>query len=237
MSLTMCQLAPNPKGVIMRIISKFIAMAGLGLFGLSQQASAAVLYDNGPLLGLSNSIYSVYSTADSFTLSQDSVVTGVNFNVWFIPGDTFFSVDFGITNTPYTYADNGTASVTLGPGFAGSPTLPNGATEGAAASFLVGSIPLAAGTYYLVLSNAVTAFNSVIYWDLNYGPSFGYQCSNGGLANVYCGGASGSNSFQIIGQAVTPLPSTWTMMLIGFVGLWFFTYRGSKKNAATLGAA
>jgi hypothetical protein len=34
-----------------------------------------------------------------------------------------------------------------------------------------------------------------------------------------------------------PLPSTWTMMLIGFVGLGWFVYRGSKKNAAALTAA
>jgi hypothetical protein len=36
--------------------------------------------------------------------------------------------------------------------------------------------------------------------------------------------------------AATPLPSTWTMMLIGFVGLGFFAYRGTKKNSAALAA-
>ena len=35
----------------------------------------------------------------------------------------------------------------------------------------------------------------------------------------------------------TPLPSTWTMLIAGFVGLGFFAYRGSKKNAAALLAA
>ncbi len=35
----------------------------------------------------------------------------------------------------------------------------------------------------------------------------------------------------------TPLPSTWLMLLSGFVGLGFFAYRGAKKNAATLAAA
>jgi|NGEPerStandDraft_6_1074524.scaffolds.fasta_scaffold73025_1 hypothetical protein len=29
----------------------------------------------------------------------------------------------------------------------------------------------------------------------------------------------------------TPLPSTWLMLLSGFVGLGYFAYRGSKKNA------
>jgi len=36
---------------------------------------------------------------------------------------------------------------------------------------------------------------------------------------------------------VTPLPSTWIMLLSGFVGLGFFAYRGTKKNTAALAAA
>jgi hypothetical protein len=211
---------------------------------LSQQASAAVLYDNGPILGDINSIYSVYSTADSFTLSQNSVVTGVSFGVWYIPGDTLLSVDFGITNTPYTYADNATASVvTLVNEYNDPPFISpnNGASSGGIASFSTGNIALAAGTYYLVLSHAVDAFNTIsegpsFYWDLNYGPSFAYQCTEGGLPDVNCGGASGSNSFQIDGYAsTTPLPSTWLMLLSGFVGLGFFAYyRGSQKNTPTI---
>jgi hypothetical protein len=34
----------------------------------------------------------------------------------------------------------------------------------------------------------------------------------------------------------TPLPSTWTMLIAGFVGLGFFAYRGTKKSAAALAA-
>jgi hypothetical protein len=37
--------------------------------------------------------------------------------------------------------------------------------------------------------------------------------------------------------SATPLPSTWLMMLSGFVGLGFFAYRGTKKNIAALAAA
>jgi hypothetical protein len=35
----------------------------------------------------------------------------------------------------------------------------------------------------------------------------------------------------------TPLPSTWTMLIAGFVGLGFLAYRGTKKNTAALAAA
>ena len=34
--------------------------------------------------------------------------------------------------------------------------------------------------------------------------------------------------------AATPLPSTWLMLLSGFVGLGLFAYRGTKKNAVAL---
>ncbi len=35
----------------------------------------------------------------------------------------------------------------------------------------------------------------------------------------------------------TPLPSTWTMLIAGFVGLGFFASRGTKKSSAALAAA
>ena len=35
----------------------------------------------------------------------------------------------------------------------------------------------------------------------------------------------------------TPLPSTWTMLIAGFIGLGFASYRGAKKTAAALAEA
>ena len=40
-----------------------------------------------------------------------------------------------------------------------------------------------------------------------------------------------SNSFTQFTPTATPLPATWTMMLIGFVGLGFFAYRGTKNRS------
>ena len=37
--------------------------------------------------------------------------------------------------------------------------------------------------------------------------------------------------------SATPLPSTWLMLLSGFVGLGFFAYRGTKKKASALAVA
>jgi hypothetical protein len=36
--------------------------------------------------------------------------------------------------------------------------------------------------------------------------------------------------------STTPLPSTWLMLLCGFVGIGFFAYRGMKTNTATFAA-
>jgi len=49
--------------------------------------------------------------------------------------------------------------------------------------------------------------------------------------------AGAYDSIAIGSVSATPLPSTWTMLIAGFVGLGFFAYRGSKKNAAALSAA
>jgi hypothetical protein len=45
------------------------------------------------------------------------------------------------------------------------------------------------------------------------------------------------NVSLVSATATTPLPSTWLMLLSGFVGLGFFAYRGTKKNSAALAAA
>jgi len=37
--------------------------------------------------------------------------------------------------------------------------------------------------------------------------------------------------------AATPLPSTWTMLIAGFIALGFFAYRGNKKGSAAIAAA
>ena len=50
-------------------------------------------------------------------------------------------------------------------------------------------------------------------------------------------GDSDFDDLMVVGQiSATPLPSTWIMLLSGFVGLGLIAYRGAKRNA-TLAAA
>jgi len=37
------------------------------------------------------------------------------------------------------------------------------------------------------------------------------------------------NGVREVTITATPLPSTWTMLIAGFIGLGFFAYRGSKR--------
>ena len=59
--------------------------------------------------------------------------------------------------------------------------------------------------------------------------------NNDGVVEEYRQQAFGT--VTSIQTSATPLPSTWLMLLSGFVGLGFFTYRGSKKHSAAFAAA
>lgn len=43
--------------------------------------------------------------------------------------------------------------------------------------------------------------------------------------------SSSSNSFELTNISAVPEPSTWAMMILGFLGLGFFGYRKSSKNS------
>jgi hypothetical protein len=59
--------------------------------------------------------------------------------------------------------------------------------------------------------------------------------SPGNGAPYILGQSPGQQQENLYGTlTATPLPSTWTMLIAGFLGLGFFAYRGSKKNAAAL---
>ncbi len=49
--------------------------------------------------------------------------------------------------------------------------------------------------------------------------------------------ATGSQYTNYAFLVATPLPSTWTMLIAGFVGVGFFAYRGTKKGSAASAAA
>jgi hypothetical protein len=64
--------------------------------------------------------------------------------------------------------------------------------------------------------------------------------SNGGSSYTlfYANSAGGSGGYNgTFSLTATPLPSTWTMLIAGFVGVGFLAYRGTKKGTAAIAAA
>jgi hypothetical protein len=49
--------------------------------------------------------------------------------------------------------------------------------------------------------------------------------------------SQGAAVLDNVSLSETPLPSTWLMLLSGFVGLGYFAYRGTKKRTAVMAAA
>jgi hypothetical protein len=94
----------------------------------------------------------------------------------------------------------------------------------------------------------VSAATQLAIWEVEYGTTFTYngldpQASNEAkqyLTNVAPGGLWDSSKYRVtllseagnqnMGVAATPLPSTWTMMLIGVAGFSFFAHRGSLRK-------
>jgi hypothetical protein len=211
-----------------------LAFAGIVIGCCS--AGAATLYDNGALNGTVNGfeIAGGYAVSDSFTLTSASVLYGINFGVWTFPGDTLSTVDWGITTTPGSFSNflaSGTASVGDPPGRL-NPLNYDVSTD----SISLGNLQLAAGSYYLVLQNAVIANGDgdAVFWDESDGLSSAVSNILLSLQNYTLPNTTGSESFQIMGRDANdvPEPASWALMLLGFAGLGAALRAGGVFRAA-----
>jgi hypothetical protein len=218
-------------------LTTLLGGAALAAICSGSVASAAVLYDNGPM-NLSDSALTInggQAIGDSFTLTSAATVTGVNFGVYALTGDRMLTVDWGITSDATAVPDNGTAAVTTG-----AVTDDGGGIDASTDSFSTGPVHLAAGTYYLWLQNAFTDSGDPLFWNINDGPSAAnwalFGVNQGSLAGLVEPG-SNSSAFQIVGTlGDLPEPATWAMMLAGFGGIGAVMRRGRKARGAALAA-
>jgi hypothetical protein len=196
----------------------FIAALALFLGGLAH-ANAALVYDNGPILGSNGWSIGYYSVSDSFTISTSSTLTSAQIGLWAINGGSPTALHWSIgTTLGGSDVSSGTVNLAtntyLGLGY--------GQWSVYQSSFPI-SGAVNAGTYYFTLDNATSSPASNVFWDISNGPSTGFL-----FADQYPGGGHsvGSESFQLYGTPV-PEPSGVSLLLLAGCGLLL---RHARKN-------
>jgi hypothetical protein len=205
--------------------SAILAVLFLGLIGVVAAVPAfadSTLYSN---LGPSSYTINAWPapTSDSFMLSQNSTVTGVDFTLWFGPGSKPVSVtwqiDSSFTNfNSITSLESGTSAI-VSQTYLGTP---DGYYSIDQVSIPIPSLALDAGTYWLELDRiSAEGGDYVGYWDQSDGSSLAWI---GG----YAISSVGSETFQILGTentAATPEPSSFLLLGSGLAGLAGFIKR------------
>jgi hypothetical protein len=183
---------------------------------------AGVLYDNGPVNGnyTGIGIYPGQDIEDSFTLSAGSTVTGFTFADWHNPGDFITAVNWTISDTPdqtNVYGSGADAPVSNSLLCTASGTCGQGTYDVAENEVDGLNVSLAAGTYYLTLTDGVNSLGA--YWDMNNGPSTAYAFDGTTPLLNYFETGSNSETFQILGGSSTPEPGTVLLAACGLLGV------------------
>jgi hypothetical protein len=171
-------------------------------------AGASTIYSNGPINGTIDAwnTYFFFGVTDSFVASTSATVTGFDGGFWLAPGNTPISTSWSIGTTAFG------SDIASGSANYSNSLYCSGCGNGydIYTSTVSGlSVPIAAGTYWLTLGNAVTAHGTDLFWDENDGPSTAYQTFTGSI---------GSEAFNVYG-ITTQEPGTLLMLSSGVIGL------------------
>jgi hypothetical protein len=194
---------------------RILTTAALGLILGLGHVNAQLVYDNGPINGTIDAytINSGYEVSDSFTVASGTALGYAQVGLWLEPGDSPVSVNWSVgTSVDGTDISSGVSDTSNT--FIGSSGYGYDLYE---ANFLINGLVAGGPTYYFTISNAVTAEDSVAFWDINNGPSSAFQNGNP-LAGEF--GSTSSESFQLYGPSSNNVPDqASTFLLLGLGGL------------------
>ena len=175
-------------------------------------------------------------TANPYTSNFDPSVVGTNLtgSVTFNLDTSSFTGSLAPSNVSSLSLVSGTLSFDLGSSF----TIQFFLTNGSITTWLLDSATPAFFSGWSVGTAGNTLPNGFDKDSVGFGATESPQESSGAFdtcnstADRSCVGPGWSE----VAGSTTPLPSTWLMLLSGFVGLGFFAYRGTKKNSVAFAA-
>jgi len=137
----------------------------------AKAADIQLLYSNGPVDGYTDAwtINFGYEVSNSFAVGSSATVTSFSFSNWVYPGDIPLTVDWSITSNEFGGTTYGSGTSPLINAFQFNNGFPNGGYDIYISTVTNISVPLAAGSYWLNLQNAVTAQGNPMFWDENSG--------------------------------------------------------------------
>jgi len=201
-----------------------IASLTILCLALAAPAGAQVLYENGPVNGTNDAwgLNHGYFVDDTFTLTGNSTVGGIDFYTWEFQGDLLTSVFWSITSNPAsgTLYGSGTAS---GNDLVDSFLSVNQYGYDIDKVTISGlNVPLAAGRYWLNLENAIVPGGNFVYWDENDGVGCHSPGCPSSAAEDGNEGSIPSEAFDVTGTSAggsTPEPGSIIFFASGMVGL------------------
>lgn len=191
----------------MKLVKLLAAALGSLVFACS--ASADVVYENGNLNGTSQGaqISPPQSVSDSFSLMNQTTLTRATLGLWTLTNTRPETLTWSIGSSPLG-SEFGTGTATL----SSALVVAYDFSDVYLATFDL-SLTLAAGDYWLTLSDGVSTGGAVLGWDINFGPSLAFY------ENSDDSGRADSEYFKLEGSAVTgPAPVPEPASLAIFAG-------------------
>jgi len=212
----------------MKLRSAWLTLLVLGLTLVAVPAMAQVLYNNGPVNGTTDAwtINFGFVVSDTFPISSDSTtITGAEFAMWLVEGDTLESAQLSITSGE----NGGTSYFNQTVSFTQSGCSANQYEYDVCNESTVFEATLNTGTYWLNLQNGSVPSGDPVYWDQNFGGPTNHAWPQP-LASENSVGTIPSESFTLMGfssfpgkngspQSSTPEPSSILVLGSGILGV------------------